>query len=126
MVPPGVAGKNVGLTEPVTLTVRGVGRIEQAGTHADTAWQGSALSSRRCYLAAHPPGTSVDAPMSGLPEHLLDRAPTEAESYDGRTNFAVLLIEAQELEWLKLTSCGNKRAVFRREGDQWTGQWITP
>jgi pyridoxine/pyridoxamine 5'-phosphate oxidase len=110
----------------VQLTVRGNGRIERESLHAETAWEGSALSSRRCYLAAHPPGTPVSQPISGLPDHLLDRSPTEAESHDGRTNFAVLMIEAQELEWLKLTSCGNKRAVFRRDGDQWVGQWITP
>ena len=110
----------------IQLTVRGIGRISQEGAHAETAWEGSALSSRRCYLAAHPPGTPVNAPISGLPDHLLDRSPTEAESRDGRINFAVLMIEAQELEWLKLTSCGNKRAVFRRNGDQWIGQWITP
>ena len=110
----------------IQLTVRGIGRIDRESTHAETAWEGSALSSRRCYLAAHPPGTPVTAPISGLPDHLLDRSPTEVESQDGRMNFAVLLIEAQELEWLKLTSCGNKRALFRRDGDQWAGQWITP
>jgi pyridoxamine 5'-phosphate oxidase len=110
----------------IQLTVRGIGRIHRSGEHADTAWQDSALSSRRCYLAAHPPGTPVTAPISGLPDHLLDRSPTEVESQDGRMNFAILMIEAQELEWLKLTSCGNKRALFRRDGDQWAGQWITP
>jgi len=110
----------------IQLTVRGIGRIDSAGTYAESAWQGSALSSRRCYLAAHPPGTPVTSPISGLPDHLLDRSPTEIESQDGRANFAVLLIEALELEWLKLTSCGNKRALFRRDGDQWAGQWITP
>jgi len=110
----------------IQLTVRGIGRIDRDGTYAETAWDGSALSSRRCYLAAHPPGTPVSEPISGLPAHLLDRSPTEAESQDGRMNFAVLLIEALELEWLKLTSCGNKRALFRRDRDQWVGQWITP
>ncbi len=110
----------------IQLTVRGIGRIDRKGPQAETAWEGSALSSRRCYLAAHPPGTPVTAPISGLPDHLLDRSPTDKESQDGRMNFAVLLIEARELEWLKLTSCGNKRALFRRDGDQWIGQWITP
>ena len=110
----------------IQLTVRGIGRIDREGAYAETAWEASALSSRRCYLAAHPPGTPVTAPISGLPDHLLDRSPTEVESQDGRMNFAVLLVEAQELEWLKLTSCGNKRALFRRDGDLWAGQWITP
>lgn len=110
----------------VQLTVRGVGRIEQLGPIANTAWQASALSSRRCYLAAHAPGTPVDAAMSGIPIDLQNRTPTEAETLPARENFAVLLVEADELEWLLLTSCGNKRARFTRADAAWAGQWITP
>lgn len=110
----------------IQLTVRGIGRIEHEGEASDAAWAASAPSSRRCYLAAHAPGTPVDLPTAGLPDHLLSRAPTIAESEAGRENFAVLLIDAQELEWLMLTSCGNRRAVFTRQGDDWHGQWITP
>ena len=110
----------------VQLTVRGVARIDQDGSAAEQAWRASALSSRRCYLAAFPPGTPVDQPTSGLPDDMLDRAPTLSESQEGRANFAILQIEAEELEWLRLTSCGNKRALFHRRDDLWQGQWITP
>jgi pyridoxamine 5'-phosphate oxidase len=110
----------------VQLTVRGVARITQDDSAAEQAWQASALSSRRCYLAAFPPGTPVDQPTSGLPDDMLDRAPTLAESLGGRPNFAILQIEAEELEWLRLTSCGNKRALFRRQNGLWHGQWVTP
>jgi pyridoxamine 5'-phosphate oxidase len=110
----------------VQLIVRGTGRVEQASDTADAAWDASALSSRRCYLAAHAPGTAVEAPISGLPENLLTRAPTLEESVEGRSNFGVLLIAARELEWLKLTSCGNRRALFTRQGEGWHGQWTTP
>jgi hypothetical protein len=112
--------------ERVQLTVRGTGRIEQSDNNAQSAWDASALSSRRCYLAANPPGTIVPKAMSGLPDFLTDRAPTETESELGRANFCVLFIEATELEWLKLTSCGNKRAVFTRNDNSWSGHWITP
>ena len=106
--------KEIGTSGPVTLLgydpeqrvqliVRGTGRVEQASDAADAAWDASALSSRRCYLAAHAPGTAVEAPTSGLPDQLLTRAPTLEESAEGRSNFGVLLIEARELEWLKLT-----------------------
>lgn len=110
----------------VQLIVRGTARIEHLGELADAAWAASALSSRRCYLAAHPPGTSVDSPTAGLPEALHSRSPTEAESLPGRDNFSVLLVEPHALEWLKLTSCGNRRAVFTRQGEDWHGQWVTP
>jgi pyridoxamine 5'-phosphate oxidase len=110
----------------VQLIARGTARIEHQGAIADTAWDTSALSSRRCYLAAHAPGTPVTEPTSGLPEHLLARAPTAAESEAGRPQFSVLLIDVRELEWLLLTSCGNKRARFQRNAGSWQGQWITP
>ena len=108
------------------LIVRGKGRVETESAATDAAWQASALSSRRCYLAAHAPGTEVDDAISGLPDHLLARAPTADESEAGRANFAILQIEASELEWLLLTSCGNKRAVFHYVNEKWQGQWITP
>lgn len=110
----------------VQLTVRGRAQLDQAGAAADSAWQASPLSSRRCYLASYAPGSPVDQPLSGLPEHLLNRAPTQEESLEGRAHFAILTIEAFEMEWLRLTSCGNRRALFRRDQGHWAGQWITP
>lgn len=110
----------------VQLIVRGIGRIERTGKAVDQAWEASALSSRRCYLAAHPPGTQTPEATSGLPEALLNRSPTAPESEGGRENFCILLVDAVELEWLKLTSCGNQRALFQRSGNGWTGNWITP
>lgn len=110
----------------VQLTVRGTGRIEHHGALADAAWAASPPSSRRCYLAAYAPGTRVGMATAGLPDDLLKHSPTMAESQAGRENFAVLVVEVAELEWLKLTSCGNRRAVFTHVGEDWHGQWITP
>lgn len=110
----------------VQLIMRGVGRIEVSGETAEHAWETSALSSRRCYLAAHPPGTQAAVATSGLPEALRTRSPTAPESAAGRENFCILIIDAVELEWLKLSSCGNQRALFQRSGSNWTGAWITP
>lgn len=110
----------------IQTIVRGTAHVEHVGDIADTAWATSALSSRRCYLAENAPGTQVGTATSGLPQDLLLRAPTLVESEAGRANFSVLLINVHELEWLKLTSCGNRRAVFTRSGEDWHGQWITP
>lgn len=110
----------------IQLTFFGTGRIERAGAVVDNAWSESALSSRRCYLAAHPPGTALSSPGSGLPDALLTRAPTANESEAGRANFVVLLVEAVRLEWLKLTACGNRRARFHAVESGWQGTWLTP
>lgn len=110
----------------VQLTLRGTGRIETDSDTAEAAWAASALSSRRCYLAGDTPGTEVDVPTSGLPEAVLTRAPTAEESEAGRSNFCILMVDIIEMEWLKLTSCGNQRARYRRIGGLWHGQWVTP
>jgi pyridoxamine 5'-phosphate oxidase len=110
----------------IQLTVQGHGQIEQRSALAEQAWAASALSSRRCYLAAHAPGTPVDRALSGIPDELIHRAPTAEESMAGRANFAILRVEATQLDWLKLTSCGNRRARFTRVDGVWRGTWITP
>jgi hypothetical protein len=42
---------------------------------ADDQWAGSKITSRLNYCATQPSGTPVDAPMSGLPDFLLNKVP---------------------------------------------------
>lgn len=106
------------------LRCRGVGRIEAAGDAADAAWRGSAPFARRCYLG-DAPGTPSPVPSSGLPEWIEGRQPDEEQLLPARANFAVLLVELEELDWYRLAHTGHRRALFRRE-DGWQGEWLTP
>lgn len=91
------------------------------------AWAGTALTSRRAYLCDPGPGTPIGAASSGLPETLLDRAPTVAESEIGRTRFALLLFKLQTIEWLELNSQGNRRARFVLAADGTRNStWLIP
>lgn len=110
----------------IQITVAGLARVVADGPAARAAWDASALTSRRCYLAFDAPGSHLDEASSGLPLHLLERSPTLEESEPGWSNFAILLVQAEQLEWLKLTACGNRRARFTRNADSWTGQWLHP
>jgi pyridoxamine 5'-phosphate oxidase len=93
----------------------------------EAAWAKTALSSRRGYLVTPGPGTPVEQPQSGLPEPLLLRAPTAAESEPGRERFTVLLFTIEQIDWLELTREGNRRACFTlpRSGEP-AGTWVIP
>jgi pyridoxamine 5'-phosphate oxidase len=110
----------------VQIRASGIGRIEQSGETADSAWARSPNTSRRCYLAHTGPGTIVDAPTSGLPERYETTIPTLEETEAGRANFAILLITLNRLEWLYLAHDGHRRAAFERDGDVWQGHWLVP
>lgn len=110
------------------IRARGVGRIERRGPVADAAWAAASRYARRCYLAQAAPGTPVNAPTSGLPAEVEGIHPTDEQLLPARENFAVLLIELQQLDWLYLAHDGHRRAQFTRGGvDQsWVGSWVVP
>ncbi len=119
-----VLGYDVGAKVQIRIT--GSGRIETQGDVADHAWLSSAPSSRRCYLAEAAPGALSAIPTSGLPVAVEVRVPDIAETEAGRINFAVLMIEIDQLEWLYLAHDGHRRARFVRHGDDWHGDWLIP
>jgi pyridoxamine 5'-phosphate oxidase len=110
----------------VQIRVSGTGLIDTDGEAADAAWQASAPSSLRCYLAEAAPGSVSDTPTSGLPKSFEHRVPTLLETEAGRVNFATLTITLNHLEWLFLAHDGHRRAVFQRSDDGWSGQWLVP
>lgn len=108
------------------LRILGTARIEAAGPEADRAWESSALTSRRCYLAPAVPGAWCEGPSPNLPVEVRDRRPTEVETAPGRVHFAILRTEVDAIDWLSLASDGHRRASFRRAADGWTGGWCEP
>ena len=112
----------------VQLRMRGAGRIEHAGRAADAAWERTSATSRRCYLAKTGPGGALEAAGSAIPDAFARRSPALEETHAGRANFAVLLVEVRELDWLRLDSEGGTRAVITRAdaSEPWEGGWIAP
>lgn len=108
----------------VQIRCRGRGRVEMDGAAVESAWSGSDPYARRCYLG-DAPGTASEAPTSGLPDWVEGRKPTEEQLLPARRNFAILLVEIDEIDWYRLSHTGHRRALFRRE-DGWRGEWIAP
>jgi pyridoxine/pyridoxamine 5'-phosphate oxidase len=108
------------------LRVEGAARIETASAAAAAAWAATRPFSRRCYTAPVAPGAAASGPTSGLPHAFEGREPTLAESEAGRPNFAILLVEAERLEFLHLAVTGHRRGRFDRDEAGWKGSWLIP
>jgi len=109
----------------VQIRAHGQGWVEQAGPVADAAWAASTNFARRCYLGEGP-GSTSDRPTSGLPPEFEGVEPDDEQLIPARKNFALLLIELQEVDWLHLAHTGHLRAQFKRAGEGWDGRWVTP
>ncbi len=110
----------------VQLRLRSIATVHAGDDAAREAFEGSRLSSRRCYLAPHPPGSPADGPSGNLPTWVEDRVPEETEAAPGFANFALITAQVTELDWLWLASKGHRRARFRWEGDRCASTWVHP
>jgi pyridoxamine 5'-phosphate oxidase len=110
----------------IQLRLRGTGQIVTEGPAVDAAWAGSALASRKCYLAAAGSSDVSAGPTSGLPPAFEMRDPTEAESRPGRDNFAILLVTVTSLEFLYLAAQGHRRALFDGPDGKSGATWLVP
>jgi hypothetical protein len=105
------------------LRLRGLARVEAEGAAADEAWRRSAPGSRVCYRGPFAPGAPLPAPGAADPGPEA-RAPADPDA--GRDRFAAVAIAAERIDALWLAASGHRRALFRREGEGWSGGWIAP
>jgi hypothetical protein len=112
--------------EAVQLRLKGRARVLTSDPLADEAWARSTAFARRCYMALEAPGTVMTGPGSGLPPEVEGVRPSEAQLAPARANFALLLVDVAEIDWLHLAHSGHRRARFVRAGSDWTGAWVAP
>lgn len=113
-------------TEKMQVRVKGRAEIHTDDDLADEQWLATEFFSRRCYVGASPSQTSKK-PASGLPEDLLDRAPTAEESEAGRANFVVVTTTIEQVDCLELNVRGHRRSLFIwHETGELETKWLTP
>ncbi|MDQ3061401.1 MAG: pyridoxamine 5'-phosphate oxidase family protein, partial [Acidobacteriota bacterium] len=112
-------------TEKLQVRVKGKARVHTADDLAEEQWQATEFFSRRCYIGEAPTEPSKK-PTSGLPEDLLDRAPTREESEAGRANFAVVTSTVEQIDCLEMNVRGHRRSLFvwNETGEPET-RWLT-
>jgi len=113
-------------TERIQVRVKGKATIHTDDDLAEEQWLATEFFSRRCYVGDAPTQTSKK-PTSGLPEDLLDRAPTQAESEAGRANFAVVTSTIKQIDCLEMNVRGHRRSLFLwNEKAELETKWLTP
>ena len=114
--------------EKVQLRIGGTAHIDPDSATADLAWQQSTTFARRCYMAEDAPGTSTEAPTSGLPSSIEGKQPTEDDLAEFRRNFAVIWVDVVGIEYLYLANSGHRRARWQwhEMRQNWSGSWLVP
>lgn len=112
--------------ERVQLRVAGQAHLQQDEALLDQQWTGLSLANRRDYAVINPPGSPLAGPGTGLPETLAGKTPSPAESETGRQNFAIVVCQADWLDWLLLGDEAHFRAQFSWQQDGLSATWVTP
>ena len=110
----------------VQLRITGPATLHADDRFADDQWAATKIPSRLNYCTAEPPGAAVDKPSSALPDFLINRLPTLLESERGRQNFMVIASRIDSMDWLRLSTLGNRRARFDWEADELRAKWLVP
>ena len=111
----------------IQLRITGKASLHMDDQFADDQWTETKITSRLNYCAVQPPGTTVESPMSRLPDFLLNKVPTLVNTVKGRKYFAVIACKIQSIDWLELRMIGNRRALFTwDEEDQLNVAWLIP
>jgi pyridoxamine 5'-phosphate oxidase len=112
----------------IQLRLKGAAAILADGPEVDLAWSQSTLFARRCYMADEAPGSISATPVSGLPDWVEGRKPTDEEIVPARANFAILRFQISSIDWLYLANSGHRCARWHWDsatGD-WRGSWLVP
>ena len=111
----------------IQLRISGKASLHRDDQFADDQWAGSKITSRLNYCATQSPGTSVDSPMSGLPDFLLNKVPTVLNTGKGRKYFMAIAGKILSIDWLELRIVGNRRALFTWDDEDCLSvTWLIP
>lgn len=108
----------------IQLRVKGKAVLHQTNEITAEAWQKTTLSSRCCYLTEHSPSSFSAISTSGLSEDIENENFTLAESEKGYSNFGIVSIHVQSIDWLWLNHAGHRRALFDYEKESF--HWMVP
>jgi 3-hydroxyisobutyrate dehydrogenase len=110
--------------ERIQLRLKGKAVLHHTNDMTAKAWETTSLSSRKCYLTLHSPSSFTDSSTSGLSEDMEQENYTLEESELGYTNFGIVSIQIQSIDWLWLNHAGHRRAFF--DYSDGVFQWMIP
>ncbi len=90
-------------------------RLHSNDLVADTYWHRLPEANRCHYQTESAPGSGLSEPGNG-----------QILAPGGIQEFTVIIGKVVRLDWLWLRPHSHRRAEFRRDGAEWTGQWTVP
>jgi hypothetical protein len=108
------------------LRLSGSASVHTDDNTAEAQWEKVSLPHRINYCAEIPPGLPTEKPSSGLPDFLRDKAPKLFDGSSGRKNFAAIICQFDEMDWLLLKLTGHIRAQFHWKDNQMDASWVIP
>lgn len=110
----------------IQLRISGPATLHAGDQFADEQWAATKITSRLNYCAVEPPGTAIDKPSSGLPDFLRNKVPTLLDSERGRRNFMAIACRIDSMDWVRLSTLGNRRARFVWGENGLAADWSIP
>jgi len=89
-------------------------------------WNQTPLANRVNYCATESSGTALAESGDGIPAELTRNDVSETELEPGYNNFAAIVCEVDQFDWLQLSPEGNRRANVRWTGEKYSGLWLVP
>jgi len=108
----------------IQLRVKGKAVLHHTNEITADSWQKTSLSSRKCYLTLFSPSSFTEESTSGLTDDIEHENFTVAESESGYSNFGIVSIHVQSIDWLWLNHAGHRRAFFDYE--KGVNSWMIP
>ena len=110
----------------IQIRVQGQGAIHHQDHLTQEQWDKTPIGSLKIYLTEYAPGTPTDDPISGINPELENKKLDRLDVAPFRNNFAVIVIQAQQLDWLWIDRAGHRRARFEYQEKGLQAQWLIP
>lgn len=108
------------------LRISGTASVHTDDAIAESQWKKVNVFHRINYCAEIPPGSPTDKPTSGIPDFLRDKASPFLDNSESRKNFAVIMCQFNEMDWLLLKLTGHIRAKFHWKDHGMDASWVIP
>jgi len=103
----------------IQLRIDGIAGLHTDDAVADTQWARTQPMSRLVYGVPGAPGSAIEDPGAAT------QGLSQVDEATQRAHFAVVDLDVRRIDWLYLSSAGNRRARFERD-DGWAGRWCMP
>ncbi len=110
----------------IQVRLSGIASVHTDDKTAESRWKKMPLTHRINYCSEIPPGSPTEKPTSGLPDFLRHQAPKLIDPPEARKNFAAIVCQFNQMDWLLLKLTGNIRAKFHWENDCINAFWAIP